>query len=195
MKKIASLLLVFVLTMSFVTCCADGNSDLKLGMSEEDAISVMGGTGTVDQILTSFAGILKTHLYENQKISMYDDALLNIAFMDGKLIAKLYGFYPDTLGNHYEYLFKALQQKYGEHGEEYDFASQMLELYGAGSIIEEVGIEYALSLYNAKISTWTADDGSHITLLYMTNNNEEMTILSYVSSLDDVQVVYNDSGL
>lgn len=195
MKKYFALILTFALVLTMCSCFADGANDLTFGMSEEDAITIMGGAGKTDQITTSFAGILNTHIYENQSISMYDDANLNIAFMDDKLISKLYGFYPDTNANRYGYLKTALQQKYGDSGENYDFAANMLEVYGLGSIVEQYGAELILALLGAKISTWVGDDNSHITLLYMTQNNTEMTILSYIAPLDNMQITYNDSGL
>lgn len=195
MKKFVPLLLVFILTMAFVTCFADGNNDLKLGMSEEDVISVMGGTGKVGNLATSFTGMLTVHFYENQKISIYDDATLNLFFMDGKLVSKLYGFKTDPNANRYEYLLKALQQKYGESSENYDIASEMLELYGMGPIIEKYGAEVLLGLLGAKLATWTAEDGSHITLLYLKNDGKGVTSLNYISSLTDIQIEYDDSDL
>lgn len=195
MKKIISILIMFAILWTCVISFADGVEDLQFGMSAEEMFEVMGNSGTYVEIPTSFAGILDSYYFENQKISKFEDARLNVTFLDNKLIAKLYGFSPDSQSNHYGYLKKALEKKYGASKQDLELAAQFCEIYGLGSLVEEYGMKKVLNMSKGKIATWKLKDKTTIVMLNCISSNDYLTVIAYMASMDDIHPDYDDSGL
>lgn len=194
MKKLLSVVICILMIASSINAFADGSDDVKLGMIKNEVIETMGYKGSTNTI-TSTIGKLDCLIYKYQKLSQYDDAALNLAFMKDKLVAKTYGFLADKLSNHFLYLKKALTKKYGNYDEDYNAAATLMEVFGAGSLLETMDMKNVIYSFDGSLCTWKNDDGSYIVLLSLDLGDDPITLLSYMAPLDEIEEDIDYTGL
>ena len=193
-KKILSILIISIMLVTSIIAIADDSSELTWGMSKKEVEKALDSTG-IDAMNDATSGGYDTLSFENQKISKFDDALLVCYFANDALCMKLYAINNARKAVVYDYIEKALENKYGSSDKDVDTCIRLLELNGVQGI-DESSVKYLEKEDIITYATWKTEKDEKICLIHLNAGDTPMVNLIYFAPDSEVQEIkYDDSGL